>query len=141
MIKNSNAQFISTYIFLLFGISLVFYLGGYQALMWNALSNEVGTDQTIGESFLNSLGDIFSNPTLLAILGVSAVTSFLLGGASFSAVFIIPLFILGVLANVFIIPSTLFFDPSVGFIGTALGLFMNILLMLAIVNFMKGGGA
>lgn len=143
-LKNHKGQSVSGYIFILFGIALVFNLGfsggGYQALMWNALAGEVGTDRGIGEAFINSLGDIFSNPTLLAILGVSAVASFLLGGASFSAVYIIPLFILGVLANVFVIPSAFFFDNSLGFIGTVLGLIMNLWLMLAIVNFMKGGG-
>lgn len=140
ILENRSGQFISTYMFLLFGIGLVFYLGGYQPLIWTALTDEVGSDQGIGEAFLNSLGDIFSNPTLLAILGVAAISSFLIGGAQFSAVFIIPLFILGVFANIFIIPSAFFFDNSLGFIGTALGLFMNLLLMLAMVNFMKGGG-
>lgn len=142
MLKNRMAQAVSTYMFLLFGVAIAFYLGGYQPLVFQSFDDEIGSDQTLGESFINSLGAIFTDPTLLAVLGITAVSSFVLGGSQFSAVFIIPVFMLTVFANMFILPSTFFFDPSLPFfIKAVIGLFMNMLLMLAIVNFVKGGGA
>jgi hypothetical protein len=108
--------------------------------MWTALTGSVGSTTTIGVSFISQLMSIFTNPIFLAALGLAAVTSFIVGGGNFSVFFLFPILMLAIFANMFILPSNYMFDTSLPIFARALiGVFMNLILMLAIVNFVRGG--
>lgn len=132
---------LSTYLFVLFGISMVFYLMGYQPAMFVELSSAVGTEESAAQKIINNIYAIFTNPAFLVMLGVSAVSSFLVAGGNFSIFYIIPLMILVTIANMFILPSSYLFDNTLPFFfRTAIAIFFNLFLTLAIIEFVKGGG-
>lgn len=129
----------STYMVALLGISAVFYLMGYQPAAFTTLAGEVGTSEPIAQSLINAIGNIFTNPVFLAALGISAVASFLLSGGNFSVFFIVPLLLLSVFANMFILPSAFFFDPALPtFVKLFIGSLMNIFMLNAIISFVRG---
>lgn len=132
---------ISTYIFVLFSISAIFYLMGYQPIIFTTLAGEVGTDQPIAQTLINNFFNIFSNPLFLTALGITAVASFLLSSANFSVFFIVPIIMLSVFANIFILPSSYLFDPNLpDFLKLFIGIFFNLFMMMAVINFIRGGG-
>lgn len=127
------------YIMCLFGISIAFYLAGYQPLMWDMLSETVGTSGSIAQTIINSIYSIFTNPLFLAALGISAITSYLLSGSNFSVFFIIPLLMLVVFANIFILPSSYLFDTTLPtFVRGVIAVFFNIFMLGAILQFVGG---
>lgn len=132
---------LSTYIFILFGVSTVFYLLGYQAPMFDILASSAGTGGPSGQTIINAISNIFSNPAFLVALGLSAVAPFLTGGgAGFNAVFVVPLFLLTIFANLFILPSSYLFDANLPvFLRTFIAILFNLTLTLSIISFVKGG--
>lgn len=143
MIGNKKGQMIGTYLIILFGISMVFYLGGYKPIMFETFNQEVGSDKSIGQSFVNTLANTFTDPTFLTLIGFATVAGFLQSGSSFSAVFLVPMFFIIAFANMLILPSSFLFDPTIGnnFVRIGIGVFMNIFLLLALLNFIQGTGA
>jgi hypothetical protein len=132
---------LSKYLFLLFGVSIAFYLVGYQSPMLEVFSGAVGTGGSAGSLILNSIYAIFTSPAFLLALGISLVSSFFLGGGSYSTFFVVPLVIfVAIFANMVILPSSYLFDPSLPFfLKAVIGSFFNLLLVLAIVDFVRGG--
>lgn len=131
---------LTNYVMVLFGISVMFYFIGYQPAAFVALSSGIGNDSDVGQTLLNSLYNIFTNPLFLTALGVSVVTSFVLQGGNEAALFIIPAIIFSIIMNLFILPTTYLFDPTVPEImRLIIGTFLNLFLGLAIVEFVRGG--
>lgn len=127
---------------LLFGIGIAFYFAGYQPLILTTLGGQVGTTTPIATTLINNLYAIFTNPLFLSALGISAVTSFVLGGGAFSVVFLIPLIMISVFANIFILPSSYLFDATLPpEMVLIIGVFFNLFLMLTILEFVRGGSA
>ena len=134
----------ATYLMILFGLGLAFYFAGYQPLILTSFGapypGGVGTTTPIANVLINSLYAIFTNPLFLAAIGVSAVTTFLLGGGAFSVFFIIPLIMISLFANIFIIPSSFLFDQTLPpEMQLIIAVFFNLFLMLTILEFVRGG--
>lgn len=126
------------YVLLLFGISAILYMFGYSPPLlyfWNATSTSGGAAVSLMSSFIA----IFFNPSFLAIAGVSSVAAYLSGGGNFSVIYIIPIFLAVAMLNYFVMPTsfilTLDLDPLISMI--VLG-FLNILMVLAIMEFVRG---
>lgn len=131
----------ATYIMLIFSVSVVFMLMGYHGAMWDVLTSSFmpdGTPTPISDLIINAIFQVFLDPRLLAIIVGGSITAFLLGGSNFSVMFLIPLLIIEAVMNYFILPTSLLFDASAGLLGIGVWLFLNILLMLAIIEFVRG---
>jgi len=99
------------------------------------------TDCNKHPGFLNQMLDQFTSSggiaSLIAI-GAAAIGATFLAG--FAAVYILPIFILLVILNLLIVPFSLIFDPAIdNFIRVPLLVFLNILQVLALVSFVRGG--
>jgi hypothetical protein len=132
---------LSSYILILFAITLLFYLGGYQPTAWETLqSSAVGTGGLNINSIINMIYSIFTNPAFLLILIGSMVTGFLLSGSNFSVIYIIPIFILLVVVNLFVFPTSFLFDEALPVLmKVVIGMLFNIFLILSVVEFIRGG--
>jgi hypothetical protein len=129
---------ISAYIMIVFGISVSLYLLGYTPVFM-ALAGQVGTSQPITATLFNSLIAIFTNPIFLIGLAVAGLTGFLSGG-NFSVIYVIPLLMIISIANIFVLPTSylLMLDiPLV--IQLIINTLLNTMLMLSIVEFIRGG--
>lgn len=149
---------LTVWIMLMFGVSIVLYMFGYTN-MWSAAQTNADVNGTsiggIGSSQINILA-WFMNPMNILIAGVAAVgvvgtiLALLVGksGGTSAYQFIIPVAILGV-ANIFVFPIadaghelkafTMTVSNGLSFsFDFALVAFFNILLILAIIEFITG---
>lgn len=137
-----------TYVIILVSASIVFYMAGYQPLLFNIISDTtLGLSNGIGESFVNTISQVFSGLTgtglavgLFALLGIPLITGLVAGGNSFLPVFAVPLIMIAVvLVNFLIIPTEILLDNTVPeTLRTIIILFFNVNLMLAILSFVRG---
>jgi len=144
---------LSNYILLMFAISIVFFLAGYQPILVAIMTNTV-----TGQSFINALLSIFNPFTTFGMLfyaaiGISIVTSFLGSGGNFSVFFVIPIIMLAVVMQLLVMPLSylLACDPNLIDCSTYIPLsptspmgmiitgFFYLLMMLAIFEFVRGG--
>jgi hypothetical protein len=131
---------LSAWVISLFAISVVFYMCGYHPLMFDSMEQNVGSSEISGAAILNGIFKIFSNPEVLAVLLVAAVASFTLGGSNFNIMFIFPIAMLMIIANVIILPGSYLFDSTLGIMGKIIGIFFNLWFMLVAFAFIRGGG-
>jgi hypothetical protein len=134
---------LQTYVFLLFGISLALYFIGYQSALFQILDCSPPTcnpsDQTAIDFLNRILTAITTNPAVLGLLGVSLVAPILLGG-SFAVMYVIPVILILVASNFLLLPTSFLFDTAMPdpikliIIG-----FMEIMLLLTIMTFVRGG--
>jgi hypothetical protein len=95
-----------------------------------------------GEALMNGIIKFVTNPAFLIPLAATAFVSFLIGG-SFGLIYIIPILLLSLILNIFIIPTG-FFVNDLGVLGLppfikfVLAAFWNVFLMLAILGFIRG---
>lgn len=133
-------------VFVLIGISIVFYLGGFCSPAFTVggfcspvenLQSTIGTDTPVAGDTISQLLAIFSDPLFLALVGLATVSTFLLGG-NFTITFLVPIFMIVVLINFFILPISFIFaigyDP---FLKILFGLLLNAFLILSIVEFSR----
>jgi hypothetical protein len=129
---------LKVYVMLLFGISIGLYLSGYTSPL---LQIATTTNADISVALLNSFLGIFTNVTFLAILGATAVASYLTSGGNMSITYLFPIFLIMALMNFFILPTSfilaLELDP---FIKILVAGFLNLMLGLAMVEFIRSGG-
>ncbi len=131
---------LSVFLFILFGLSLSGYLIGYQPMAFEVFAQNVGTSESVAQSIINGIFSIFTNPAFLLAIGITAVAGFLLGGSGFSVVFIVPLFMLMIIANMFILPTSFFFDATLDpLTKNIIGIMINLFLVLTIIGFVRGG--
>jgi len=154
---------LSTYVFLLFGLTLVLYMFGFQTV-WETysdyplLTDESGvnkTNITDPEYFQPGTGKtntIFSNlgSMILAglgLLGGGAILTFVLGritgGTTVYLQYFFPIVLLVVFLNVFVFPIAQITDQTqqldtVFPVSYVLAAFFNLLLILAIIEFIRG---
>ncbi len=133
---------LSSYAMMLFGISTMLYIMGY-ASPFLAIVGEVSTDTPILNTLINSLYTTLTNPIFLLGLAIAGVTS-LAGNFGFSSAgFLAPLmFFVGVsfIANFFVLPTSFIFQ--VGFpeiLKLIINSFLNVFLMLGLLEFIRGG--
>lgn len=148
---------LSSYIFLLFSIGLIFYFMGYTSpllYMFNTQGgraitiscnsdqlSEAEFDECKNKALLNvMLSNLTSDENLRLLLGLSILgllTTFL-GG--FGAVYIVPIILALTFLNYVIFPISFIFDPSFpAIIGVPMITLFNLLAIMAVVNFVRGG--
>ena len=140
---------LSNYILLMFAISIVFFLAGYQPILVAIMTNTV-----TGQNFINALLSIFNPFTTFGMLfyaaiGIRIVTSFLGSGGNFSVFFVIPIIMLAVVMQLLVMPLSylLACDPNLidcplsptSPMGMIITGFFYLLMMLAIFEFVRGG--
>jgi hypothetical protein len=130
---------ITAYVLLIFGISLSLYLLGYPSVFL-ALISQVGSEQPITSTLFTSLIAVFTNPVFLIGAAFAGITGFLTGGGNFSVIYMIPLLMLIAIANVFVLPTAYLLQMDMNpIIQLIINGFMNTLLMLTIIEFVRGG--
>ena len=124
------------YAFLLFGTMTVLYLMGYQAPLIAILtrSGEIGW-----EFIINKMLAIFTDPAFLFALGVSGVSAFLSSGNQ-SVLFVFPIMLLVIMANIFFLPTSYLMEAQVPVeVKTIITAWLNMLLVLGAIEFVRGG--
>lgn len=143
---------LTTYIFILFGISIAFYFAGYQPLLFQlfqcpaagtpgggglAACSEIQNPFSGG--IINQIFALITNPAFLISIGLAAFVPFLTGG-NFSVLYVIPIAILFALSNFLILPTSFLLSVNMPVeISVILLGFMNLWLMLIVVEFIRGG--
>jgi hypothetical protein len=126
------------YVIILFGMSVCLYLVGYTSPL---LQLATTTEGDISIALLNSFIAIFTNPVFLGILGATSVASYLTAGGNTSITYLFPIFLIMAMMNFFILPTSfilaLELDP---FIKILVAGFLNLMLGLAMVEFIRSGG-
>ena len=133
---------LTTYLMLLFGISISLYCIGYQPLLFH-LMQCTGTDVCapepgMGQTVFNSLTSFITNPAFLGITAIALFVPFLIGG-SFGLMYIIPLIIVFALSNFLLLPMDFLLAYSMPLMLKIIILgFMELLQILTIVSFIRG---
>jgi len=132
------------YIMLLFSINLIFYAMGYHSYGIAQVFSAQGSNWLTMDGIITGLTNAILNPspailTVMAGITIAAIASLLLG---FSAIYIIPLVMLFALLNYFAFPLSIIdaHDPMLGTFGMVIVVFLNLLSLLAITSFVRGGG-
>jgi len=126
------------YIFILFGMSAVLYLFGYTSPFLDIVSHTQGN---IATDLLNQFMLLFTSEEFLTFLGLSAVVSFFSGGSNFSVTYLIPILMLLAMLNFFVLPTSFILSMEVDpFIKFLVGGFLNLFLVFAMLEFIRGGG-
>lgn len=124
------------YVMLLFGISVALYMMGYTSPL---LQLDTTTGGDIAVALLNSFLGIFTNVTFLAILGATSVASYLTSGGNFSVTYLFPIFLIMAMLNFFILPTSFILAMEIDpFIRIIVAGFMNLMLGMAMVEFIRG---
>lgn len=127
------------YVILMFAIALVFYLMGYQPVLFYVFQNQ-GSGFMNAQDVLMSFARMFTSEqglTYLLALAVVGVVATLTG--SFAALYIIPLLMLVAILNFLIFPFSFVFDPALPeIIKVPVVVFFNLITILALSTFIRG---
>ena len=136
---------LTTYVMLMFGISIAFFFLGFAPPLFasagcNTASTTCAPADNLAYTVINNiLNAIISNPAATGLAGVAVVTSIILGG-SFVVIYIIPALILIAVANFVFLPTSFMFSDVLPIeIRLIVLAFLNLLLILTIVSFVRGG--
>lgn len=137
---------VGTFIVVMFSTAFVFYLMGYNSIIFDTLIGALGTDEPIAQNILNQITNIFQGGDgvlalgIFALLGIAAVTSFVLTGSNQLGLFIVPLVLMAILmANFVVFPLSFMFDQTLPeLVRFSMFGFLNLWLMLAIIGFIRG---
>ena len=146
---------ITVYAMVVFGIVVSLYFMGYTSPLLNSLSQQEviqgdnGTNYTIttnanpsavANNLINAIINILLTPKYLgALLVVGLVSFFTAGGTRYGITFIAPALILLVVMNVIVMPIDFIYDSAMPEpIKIFIFSFMNLFLMLSIVEFIGG---
>lgn len=136
----------TTYVFLLFGVTIALWLAGFQSPLFALMGcpdvpgTSCATNPDLVTTVVNSIVSSLSNPSVLIAIPIAIITSLVLGG-SFALMFVIPLLIGMVLINMFLFPTQLVLGMG-GMpweLNLIIGGFLNLLLVLTIISFVRGG--
>lgn len=124
-------------------IVVVFYFLGYPPSIINILNSAYlnGNGALDIKTLLIAIFNSITTDAGLAALGISALAALALTFLSgFGAIYIIPIFIIIVVLNLFTFPlSTIIVASTPDIIKIPLLLFFNILLLLTAITFIRGG--
>lgn len=145
-----------SYIILLFSLSLVFFFLGYTSPLSAVLANQGCTQAQIAaaqaagtslncimdtQSFITALAsNITSSTSLNTLLGIAAVGFAISLLTGFTTIYLVPLIMLLVFLNYVVFPISFIADPLLpDFVKIPLFVFFNILTVMAMVSFIRGG--
>ena len=129
---------------LIFGLSVGLYFMGFSppllGLMGEVGVSTSGTGVPMAETLINSLFSIFTNPTVLTALAVTAIAGFLTSGTNGQNImFLVPIMIIVVGLDLFVLPMNFILSSDVPLeIGFVLFTFLNLMMMLTIMEFVRG---
>lgn len=129
-----------------FSISLVLYLMGYSSLIINTYAEHAKESSSSGFLEISDVLRIMANAVLspsglqlLLIGAVAALSSLLLGG--FGSMYIVPMMLLLSILNLFVFPFSFIVSASIpSYVSIPLVVFINLLTLLCITTFVRGGG-
>lgn len=132
------------YVFLLFGISIALYFVGYKPLLFSILQCDTAATVCVPSTnfatqVLNTFLQLFSNPFFFVGTALAIFVPFVVGG-SFNVYYLIPFILLTALSNFLILPSDFLIQTAlpVEIKMIVLG-FLNLLLLLTAIQFIRGG--
>lgn len=134
---------VTVYMMLLFSISVSLYLVGAES-PFLAMLNSLDPDTPAVDRVTIALAQAFQDGGLLAKVGLAGgavvVGAAVLGGGSSVFIFGIPLLLLTVALNIFILPTDILFQSTMPQeVSWIVFLFFNILLFLMYLEFVRGG--
>lgn len=135
---------LSTYVFILFGVSIAFFLTGSPSMIFGILSCDqtqatCSSFGTTGESVANQLINTLANPNSLIFIAGVSLTGLLTGG-SFGVVYILPALIIIAFETLLFVPTDILMNESVPFEVRMIVLgFFAIFQILTIIEFVRGG--
>ena len=135
---------LTTYAFLLFGISLAFYFAGSVPPMFAVLGCDTSAQtcastDTIGTNLISSILTSIANNPSIALGGVVFLVSAVLLGGSFIVIYTIPILLI-IAANLFLLPTSFLFSDALPFeIRLIVGGFLNLMLIMTMISFIRGG--
>ena len=122
------------------------YLMGYTSPFLKGISGLLkGDTENLFENLASSFTDMVTSPTGLGMLGIALagiiLASVISGGSGF--LFGVSILILVVFSNYFIFPTTYIYESGswgeAEILKTILVLFLNTLLVLGLISFVRGG--
>lgn len=137
---------LTAYVILLFSFSLVGYWLGYQPIGISALQdlyNRQGTGPLDYVDVLRSIGTAMLDPNgPIGVLGIAALTGIAVALISgYAGLYVLPLLMLVVVLNIFIIPTSYIVSPLIpDLIKIPILVFLNLVIGLMLVQFIRGGG-
>jgi len=158
--KLHAAGSVTVYALLVFSIVMGLYMMGYNSIYANYVeqqddvqlegnetnysynTSEGGMDkqQNLAETIVNVIIESMKDPKLLfPLLGVGLVSFVTAGGTRYALTFIIPAIILLAILNIFVLPMGFLYDEGIPqIIQIFVGGFLNLILMLTVVEFISG---
>ena len=133
---------LTNYIMLWLAIVLVFYFLGYPPAIINVINASFTAGGTLDIKLtLVAMFNAIASADGLAALGISAIAALALTFLSgFGAIYIIPIFIIIVVFNIFAFPVSSIITPGTpDIVRIPLLLFFNVLLLLTAITFIRGG--
>lgn len=137
---------LTTYAFILFGISVAFFFLGAKPMMLSSLGcdtteqTQCTSSQDIGYTVITDIINVLKeNPIATGLIGATIISSLLLGG-TFIVMYVVPILILVALSNFFLLPVDFIYSNAMPFeIRVIIFGFINLMLVLTIVGFIRGG--
>jgi len=140
---------LTIFAFLLFGMIVALYLGGYKSPFLEFVTNDLVNMEDpsqVFNAFMDQLANIFSNPTSFAIVGLllaGVIISTIITGGGSGTLFIISLFVIMIFANIFIMPISFIFEEAswgnAEVLKLLLVVFLNLLMIMSIISFTRSG--
>ena len=117
---------------------MALYFVGYSS-PFMAMVAQIGTSGFTWSTFVNMLLSIFTNPIFLGALGTAAISAFVFKNNNFLSTFIIPIMLIVVVMNIFVIPNTFLLDSSMPvLLKSIVMVVLNSLMVLAGIDFVRG---
>ena len=135
---------LEAYIFLIFSISLVFYLIGYRPIAMTFMFNQENGQFLDPATILASMISAMVSPTnpLGAINLIVLAAAIIAAALGFAAMYILPALMLIEMLNFFVFPLSFLVqqsDPSTALFYVPFVVLLNILTVMAYANFIRGG--
>jgi amino acid permease len=125
---------------MMFCICLVLYWFGATSIFQEMVTNQGG--RMSFDNIIGRITDVIWNrgdPTVLALLGAALVVTVASLLTGYASMYVIPLVIAFVIANLFLFPLDELFNPSFPpMISVPLMLILNLLLVMAVIDFIRG---
>ena len=134
---------LSNYAILLFSLSIVLYVVGYESPFIEVIG-QIGTETPILDTLINSLYTAFTNPIFLIGMAAAGVASVAGNWGYSSTAFLGPLMIFvgaSFIANFFVLPTSFIFQATLPTpISLIIFAFLNLFLLLGLLEFIGGPG-
>lgn len=114
--------------------------GNNSTYEYNTTNGSMDKQKNMAQTLINAILDTLKDPKiLLPMVGVAFASFVTAGGTRYALTFIIPAIILIAILNVFVLPMDFIYNSDIPFlIQIFVSGFLNLLLMMAIIEFITG---